>query len=147
LDEKNGKRALDQLPLEEGMRGMLYAMLHNTATPTRLQAGTKINVIPSVAEAQVDARLVPGQTTESFLRELRTVLDEQYEIEFHQPTTQGIEAAPDSPLYDLMVKTLRRHDPQAVVLPDLVVGATDARHITKLGTKVYGFCPMFDRDT
>jgi carboxypeptidase PM20D1 len=39
---------------------------------------------------------------------------------------------------------LKQNDPAAIVLPDLVVGATDARHVTKLGTKVYGFCPMFD---
>jgi acetylornithine deacetylase/succinyl-diaminopimelate desuccinylase-like protein len=144
LDSKNGNRAFENLPLEEGMGGMIYAMLHNTATPTKLNAGSKINVIPSVAEAQVDARLVPGQTPETFLRELRTVLDNAYEIEFHSPTMTGIEADPESPLYDTMVSALQRHDPDAVVLPDLVVGATDARHVTKLGTKVYGFCPMFD---
>lgn len=141
---KNGNRALEQLPLDEGMRGLLYAMLHNTATPTKLNAGSKINVIPSVAEAQVDARLVPGQTAETFLEELRAVLDDEYEIEFHQPTTHGIEADPQSPLYDTMLRALHQNDPAAIVLPDLVVGATDARHVTKLGTKVYGFCPMFD---
>lgn len=144
VDNRNGTRAIEQLPLDEGLRGMLYAMLHNTATPTKLNAGSKINVIPSVAEAQVDARLVPGQTPETFLRELRTVLDNEYEIEFHQPTMTGIEADPHSPLYDTMVRCLTSYDPDAIVLPDLVVGATDARHVTKLGTKVYGFCPMFD---
>jgi len=144
LDAKRGKRALETLPLDDGMRSLLYAMLHNTATPTKLNAGGKINVIPSVAEAQVDARLVPGQTAETFLRELRAALGDEYEIEFHQPTTQGLQADPQSPLYDTMVRVLKQHDPAAIVLPDLVVGATDARHITKLGTKVYGFCPMFD---
>ncbi|GIL15314.1 MAG: hypothetical protein BroJett039_04870 [Chloroflexota bacterium] len=144
LDSKRGKRALETLPLDDGMRSLLYAMLHNTATPTKLNAGGKINVIPSVAEAQVDARLVPGQTVETFLRELRAALGDEYEIEFHQPTTQGIQADPQSPLYDTMVRVLKQHDPAAIVLPDLVVGATDARHITKLGAKVYGFCPMFD---
>ncbi|MBI4673712.1 MAG: M20/M25/M40 family metallo-hydrolase [Chloroflexi bacterium] len=144
LDGKNGKRALENLPLDEGMRGTLYAMLHNTATPTKLSAGNKINVIPSVAEAQVDGRLVPGQTAETFLHELRAVLGPEYEIEFHQPTTRGIEADPQSPLYDAILRSMKRHDPAAIVIPDLVVGATDARHVTKLGTKVYGFCPMFD---
>lgn len=144
LDPKNSKRAFENMPLDEGMRGLIYAMLHNTATPTKLNAGSKINVIPSVAEAQVDARLVPGETPESFLRELRTVLDAEFDIEFHQPTMTGIEADPDSPLFDTMVRALKQHDPQAIALPDLVVGATDARHVKKLGTKVYGFCPMFD---
>ncbi len=144
LEPKNNPRAFEQLPLDEGMKGLLYAMFHNTATPTKLNAGSKINVIPSVAEAQVDARLVPGQTPETFWRELRAVLDDSYEIEFHQPTMTGIEADPQSPLYDTMVRALQRHDSDAIVLPDLVVGATDARHVTRLGTKVYGFCPMFD---
>lgn len=144
LDARNGSRALQNVPLDEGMRSLLYAMLHNTATPTKLCAGTKINVIPSMAQAEVDGRLVPGQTAETFLRELRAVLDDEYEIEFHQPTTRGLEAPPESPLYSLMIRALQRYDPGAVVLPDLVVGATDARHVTKLGTRVYGFCPMFD---
>lgn len=144
LDTKNGDRAFEKLALDEGMKSLLYAMLHNTATPTKLNAGSKINVIPSVAEAQVDSRILPGETAETFLRELRTVLDDSYEIEFHQPTTTGIEADPQSPLYDTMVRALKRHDTEAIVIPDLVVGATDARHVTKLGTKVYGFSPMFD---
>lgn len=144
LDSRNGRRAFEHLPLDEGLRGLIYAMLHNTATPTKLNAGSKINVIPSVAEAQVDARLVPGQTSETFLRELRAILSDEYEIEFHQPTMTGIESDPQSPLYDTMVHAIKRHDPDAFVLPDLVVGATDARHVTRLGTKVYGFCPMFD---
>lgn len=144
VDNKNAARALEQLELDEGMRGRLYAMLHNTVTPTKLAAGSKINVIPSVAEAQVDARLVPGVTAESFLQELRTVLGSEYEIEFHKPTTVGIESDPQSPLYATMVRHLKLHDPEAFVLPDMIVGATDARHVTTLGTKVYGFCPMFD---
>lgn len=144
LDGKNGSRTLDKIPLDEGLRGMLYAMLHNTATPTQLRAGQKINVIPSSAEAGADGRILPGQSRESFLQELRTVLPMEYEIEFHEPTTTGIEADPQSPLLDTISRVLKRHEPEAVLLPELVVGGTDARHVTKLGTKVYGFCPMYD---
>src|SRR6185369_17324972 len=31
LDTKNNKRAFDNLAVDEGLRGMIYAMLHNTA--------------------------------------------------------------------------------------------------------------------
>lgn len=146
MESKNGTETLNRLPLDQSMRSMLYAMLHNTVTPTMLHAGTKINVIPSVAEASVDARLLPGQTKESFLRELQPFLDPGLEIEFLANPTPGIEFEPASPLFDAMRKVLVRHDPGAVVLPELNSGATDARHVTKLGTKVYGFCPMFDGD-
>ncbi len=143
LESKNGNGSLDKLPIDEGMRASLYAMLHNTMTPTVLHAGGKINVIPSFAEARVDARILPGQTKESFLKEVRTVVGNNYEIEFHENVTLGIESDPQSPLYDTIKSVLKRHEPDAALLTDLVVGATDARHVTKLGTKVYGFCPMF----
>jgi acetylornithine deacetylase/succinyl-diaminopimelate desuccinylase-like protein len=146
LDSKNGTGILEKLPLDEGLRGVLYAMLHNTVTPTMLRAGSKINVIPSMAEARVDARLLPGQTKDTFLKELRAVLDNSFEIEFDENATPGLEFDPASPLYDTFKRVLGRYDPEATILPELNAGATDARHVAKLGTKVYGFCPMYDRD-
>lgn len=146
LNSKNGGDRLDRLPFDEGMRNMLYAMLHNTVTPTMLHAGSKVNVIPSVAEARVDARLLPGQTKEMFLKELRGVLDDKFEIVFDENSSPGLEFDPASPLYETIKRVLRRHDPAGSVLPELNAGATDARHVVKLGTKVYGFCPMFDKD-
>lgn len=147
VDSRTGNDGINRLPLDEGMRIMLYAILHNTLTPTMLRAGTKINVIPSTAEASVDARLIPGQTKETLFKELQPVIDRGLEVEFHEPSTAGLEFDPASPLYDLIERVLHKHDPSAAVLPDLNTGATDARHVHKLGTKVYGFCPMFDIDS
>ena len=44
----------------------LNALFRNTATPSVLSAGEKVNVIPSVAEARIDGRILPGQTIHSF---------------------------------------------------------------------------------
>jgi acetylornithine deacetylase/succinyl-diaminopimelate desuccinylase-like protein len=141
LDSQRYDAVMSRLPLNEGMRAMLYAMLHNTVTPTMLNAGTKINVIPSVAEAKCDARLLPGFTADDLLRELRAFLDRDVEIEF-QDNTPGREADHRTPLFETITRVMARYVPDAPVLPYLVVGATDARHVTKLGTRVYGFCPM-----
>jgi len=141
LDSKRYDAVMSRLPLNEGMRAMLYAMLHNTVTPTMLNAGTKINVIPSVAEAKCDARLLPGFTADDLLRELRAFLDRDVEIEF-QDNTPGREADHRTPLFETIARVMARYVPDAPVLPYLVVGATDARHVTKLGTRVYGFCPL-----
>jgi acetylornithine deacetylase/succinyl-diaminopimelate desuccinylase-like protein len=121
---------------------MLNAMLHNTVTPTMLDAGNKINVIPSVAQAQCDARLIPGQSSNDLLRELRAVIGDEVEIEFADTYRMGRESNHQTPLFDTIARVMARHEPQAPVLPYLVTGATDARWVTKLGTKVYGFCPM-----
>lgn len=140
LDPKKFSNAMSSLSLD-GLAPMFYAMLHNTAVPTILNAGTKINVIPSLAEARCDARILPGQTADGFLQELRTVLDNEFEIEFITRTT-GFSSDHQTPLFDTISSVLSRCHPNAPALPYMVVGATDARHVRKLGTKVYGFCPM-----
>ena len=141
LDAKKYGAALKRLPIDDSMRSMLYAMLHNTVTPTMLNAGTKINVIPSVAEARCDARLIPGQTSDDLLRELRAAIGDRVEIVF-EDNRMGRESDHKTPLFDTITRVLARYEPNVPVLPLLVVGATDARHVTKLGTKVYGFRPM-----
>lgn len=51
----------------------INAMLRNAASPTMLEAGKKVNVIPSRAKARVDGRILPGQTLETFLAEVQRV--------------------------------------------------------------------------
>jgi len=119
----------------------LNALLHNTATPTGLSAGTKINIIPSHAEVLIDCRTLPGFTTEQALAELRAVLgdDFEYELILESPP---LETPPDTPLFRLMKETLLRFDPEATVGPYMMSGATDAKHLNVLGTKSYGFSPL-----
>ncbi|MBI3914550.1 MAG: M20/M25/M40 family metallo-hydrolase [Chloroflexi bacterium] len=142
LDPKKSAAALQNLPLDDGMRAMLYASLHNTVSPTILKAGSKINVIPSVAEAECDARILPGQSAATLRAELKTILDGDVELEF-KGDNPGRESSSDTPLFETMRRVITRHEPNATLLPYLVVGATDARHVSKLGTHVYGFAPMF----
>ncbi len=140
LDEKTFWQTLDALPLSDGIKRQLIATFTNTAVPTILKAGSKTNVIPSVAEAHVDSRKLPGSTNASFLKELRAVLPAWAEIEF-TGDMPGIEAKPDSPLFEKIKEVMTRYVPNGAVVPALVVGGTDARHQTKLGTQVYGFSP------
>jgi acetylornithine deacetylase/succinyl-diaminopimelate desuccinylase-like protein len=141
LNAKTYRAALMQLPIEDGLRTMVNAMLHNTVTPTMLNAGTKVNVIPSFAEARCDARLIPGQSPDDLLHELRALIGNEPAIEF-EATRMGRESEHHTPLFETITRVMAKHQPHATVLPFLVTGATDARHLTKLGTQVYGFCPM-----
>lgn len=137
---------LDGLGLEPDTQRMITAMIRNTATPTILQAGQKINVIPSQAEAQVDGRILPGESQESFRLQLEAVLhDPELEIEFGV-LTPPLEALMDTPLYHTIARALERHDPEGIPVPFLLNGATDAKHVQRLGTLVYGFCPMRHED-
>ncbi len=142
LDPKKSSTLMKQLPLDDGMKSMLHAMTHNTVSPTILSAGSKINVIPSIAEARCDARLLPGQSAQNLLRELRPHLDGRVDVEFLDDSP-GREASSDTPLFETIRRVMAQHGPRATILPYMVTGATDARHIAKLGTMVYGFAPMF----
>jgi len=64
------------------------------------------------------------------------------EIEIADNYRMGRESDHHTPLFDTITRVLGRHEPKSSVLPYLVTGATDARWVTQLGTKVYGFCPM-----
>lgn len=119
----------------------IRAVLRNTVTPTVLRAGSKTNVIPGEATAEVDGRLMPGFTPEDLLRELRPYIGNDVQVEFMM-TSLGYETEPASPLFDLFQQVLNEHDPGSVAVPFLVPGGTDGRFVAESGTKVYGFSPM-----
>ena len=138
--EDTADAAIDALPVDNLQKLELRAMAHNTIAPTLLQAGSQINVIPSEAEVSLDARILPGWTTEMFLEEIRTIFGEDIDVEFIDPDL-ALEADPASPLFDLIKDVVREHDPEAIVIPTLIVGGTDAQRVAGLGIKVYGFAP------
>lgn len=139
-DEQSADEAIDRLPIEESLKQRMHAMLRNTVTPTVLKAGAQINVIPSEAEALVDGRNLPGWTPEMFLEELRSVIGTEAEIAFLDPS-MPLEAELHSPLFSTIKDVLNEHDAEATPIPFLLTGGTDAKHVTQLGTKVYGFVP------
>ncbi len=132
---------LDKVFPDKGVARAFSALLHNTANPTVLRAGEKTNVVPSTAEVEVDGRILPGFSIEEYLAEVRDHIKEEVEIEvMHQLTPTHAPA--DDPVLGLMEQCIKRHDPEAVVLPNLVTAFTDATHYKKLGIKCYGFSPV-----
>jgi len=143
LQSPPGSERAFQIELENHeLRPLLYAMLHDTATPTGLTAGVKTNVIPATAEAVIDGRTLPGTSTDQFLAELRAVMGDKLDYEVTL-ATPPLEASHDTPLFRLMADCLLAHDPQAVaVLPYMFSGATDAKYLAPLGIPTYGFAPL-----
>jgi len=115
--------------------------VRNSATPTVLRAGYKVNVIPSEAVAEVDARVLPG-TEEAFLSTVDELLGAGVTREFiaRQPP---VDAPLDSPWFEAMARALRAEDPAAVVVPYCMGGGTDAKAFAQLGIDCYGFAPLW----
>jgi acetylornithine deacetylase/succinyl-diaminopimelate desuccinylase-like protein len=123
------------------------AMQHSTISLTSLRSGVgeppKVNVIPSVAEATLDCRVLPGTTKEQWLSEVRRLLgDPQIKIEVTYESEDPVVTTQDSPLYRALEATVKRHHPDAVVTPIIVPFGSDANGYRPLGVKAYGFTPV-----
>lgn len=134
--------ALTDLVLDRmGPQARLFdSILHNTATPTILRGGEKLNVIPSQLVVDIDCRILPGQQPADVVRELGRLLgpDVLIEVVGYIPGPQRLDMA----LFDLLAQILREADPGCHPIPMMLPGMTDAAHISTLGIQTYGFLPM-----
>jgi len=119
---------------------MVGASLTNTANPTMLSAGYKVNVVPQVATAQVDGRFLPGHEQE-FFREIDALIgtgirreDDHHDI--------AVETGFDGDLVDAMAKSLATEDPDGRMVPYCLSGGTDAKSFARLGIRCFGFSPL-----
>lgn len=119
----------------------LGAMLRNTVAPTIYEGGKKINVIPSHASIDLDGRLIPGQTADDLIAEIKSVIGDDYEIEVLK-YAPGDVFPQGTALYNAIVSTLKRADPGALPVPYMITGFTDAFCYNRLGIKCYGFTPV-----
>jgi acetylornithine deacetylase/succinyl-diaminopimelate desuccinylase-like protein len=137
IDPDNPEAALPQLG---GLARMIGATIRNTANPTMLEAGYKANVIPSHAEAVIDARFLPGHEDELF-DTIDTLIGEGISREF---ITKDIAVETDfnGDVVDAMAAALKAEDPRGVPIPYLMSGGTDAKSFSELGIRCFGFSPL-----
>jgi len=119
----------------------IYGVTHNTAVPTFLQAGIKFNVIPAQAEAVLNGRYLPGVEVEEFVSEVRAALGAGVSVEL-DGYSMPLEFPYETRLFDTIRTTLEALHPGSVAIPWIMSGGTDAGHVARLGTIVYGFSPV-----
>ena len=119
---------------------MIAATLTNTANPTMLSAGYKVNVIPQAASAQVDGRFLPGHE-EEFLARIDELLGPRVRREFVHKAV-AVETTFDGALCEAMTAALLKADPEAKVVPYCLSGGTDAKSFSRLGIRCFGFAPL-----
>ena len=126
----------------------LDAQLRATLSPTILQAGTKVNVIPNTAEAQIDVRRLPAETRQEVLARLRHIVHDNA-VEIVPAAGQEMPATEPSSLstalYKAMEAVFARTSPNALVVPYMQRGATDGAFLRQKGMAVYGV-PVFLRE-
>jgi len=124
-----------------GTLGLLVgATLQNTANPSMLEAGYKVNVVPSEAVAYVDGRVLPGFEGE-FDTTIRDLVGDLINIDYVSRDI-ALESVYDTLSVDHMAQALRAEDPAAVAVPYMISGGTDAKALSALGINCYGFSPL-----
>jgi acetylornithine deacetylase/succinyl-diaminopimelate desuccinylase-like protein len=119
------------------------ALVRNTAAITLLEGGTRTNVVPARASAQIDARLLPGEDCEDFIALVdATINDATIEIETLLSFPARRSPA-DTELSAAIRATAAEVDPGALVLPRVIAGFTDAHYFRELGIVAYGFVPRW----
>ncbi|WP_262705371.1 MULTISPECIES: M20/M25/M40 family metallo-hydrolase [Streptomyces] len=119
---------------------LIEPTVRNSANPTVLEAGYKVNVIPGSATAYVDGRMLPGGE-EEFHDTLDRLTGPDVEWEFHH-RERPLEAPIDTPTYRAMRAAVEHFDPGARAVPYCMSGGTDAKQFSRLGIAGYGFSPL-----
>ncbi len=121
--------------------------LRTSISPTMIDGGFRSNVIPAEAEAFLDIRVLPDENIDEFMAELRSIIDDPA-VELVPPAPGGRPFAPPSDLDSTLFAALERAQqavyPEAIVLPTMLTGATDAAQLRARGVQAFGIGPMFE---
>jgi carboxypeptidase PM20D1 len=123
------------------------AMVHTTLVPTILNSGIKDNVIPTVAKATFNSRILPGQTSEDVLKFItkavndnRVVIKKQT-ISLMEPS--AITSSENSE-FKKVEQIIYHSVPDVIVSPFLMIGATDSRYFRGFSDAVLNFSAVQD---
>jgi acetylornithine deacetylase/succinyl-diaminopimelate desuccinylase-like protein len=130
---------------------MWNSMLRDTIAPTMLQAGVRVNVVPSTATANLNIRMLPGHSVEELMGQFTKIVNDP-QVKFQLAPDSG-ENAPPSDITSPLFKTIERLTPQdfpgAITVPLLGTGATDSASLRLHKVQAYGLepFPMIEEDS
>lgn len=140
--------AIEELAAERpAFARYVHACTHLTVAPTVLHSGTKTNMIPDEARAEVDLRALPGQDLATVDDQLRKVAGPDHErLEITPVADFPANSSPAAGLlWDAIVDAIGSLTGSRRVLPTLMPATTDARFFRSRGTVAYGLGLFDDR--
>jgi acetylornithine deacetylase/succinyl-diaminopimelate desuccinylase-like protein len=159
-DLNQGQRAADMRAIGNGTADAatysrisqdvgLNAQLRTTCVATLVNAGHAHNALPQRAEANVNCRIIPGETPDTVLAALQKAANTP-QVKIAVVRDQGIApvVAPVSPLRPELTRTVERVVaevfPGVKVIPSMGAGASDGKYLTLAGIPAYGVSGLFD---
>jgi acetylornithine deacetylase/succinyl-diaminopimelate desuccinylase-like protein len=122
------------------MEPTLNAMLRTTCVATQVQAGHAQNALPQRATANVNCRIIPGETVEGTRLALEKAIANPKATVTAKNARNAVAVQP--PLTDRILKPAtalgQKHFGNLPLLPIMSTGATDGPFLAAVGIPVYG---------
>ncbi len=123
------------------------AVMRTTAVPTIIHAGIKDNVVPTVAKATVNFRLLPGDESVAVIERVKKLVnDDRVKIEIANPFVAEASSvtAVNSFAFQKVNHVIRKVTSNTITVPFMMIGGTDSRHFGEVSSGIIKFSPMID---
>ena len=121
------------------------ATVRTTTAPTIFQSGFKDNVLPTDATAVVNFRILPGDTIDAVVQHVRDTIEDSGITIAPLTTPPGRNPSRISSTttggYRALQRTFAELFPGVLLVPNLLVAATDSSHYGAVTEDVYRFSP------
>lgn len=120
------------------------ALQRTTMVPTIIEGGVKANVVPQAASVTLNVRIIPGDTSQSVIEHVRSVVGEEIDVEVlaGSSTEASGFSSIDSEGWETLTGVIGEVFPDAIVAPYVLTVATDSRFFEGLSDDVYRFSPF-----
>ena len=119
------------------------AMLHTTIAPTMLKGSPKENVLPQDAEAWINYRIAPGDTSADVMaRAKRAVGDLPVKLAWVKTPDEPSKVSSTSSEGWKTLSALAADESKAPVAPALMTAASDSRYMGPIADDIYRFQPL-----
>jgi carboxypeptidase PM20D1 len=119
------------------------AMLRTTIAPTMLQGSPKQNVLPSLATATINFRVLPGDTTKDVIAHVRDAIgDLPVQLTAVGPIYEPSAIAGTQSEGYRLISGVAQSLIDAPIAPTLVIGYTDSRNMRGVSSNIYRYTPI-----
>jgi carboxypeptidase PM20D1 len=120
------------------------AVVQTTMVPTLFNSGIKEKVIPSMASATINFRILPGLTIEQLISDVTaTIDDDRIKISLTGLHSEASKvSSTSSASYAILNKSIKEVFPKLLTAPNLLIRTTDGRYYEEISENVYRFLPI-----
>ena len=123
---------------------MTNALVRSTFAPTMLWGSDARNVIPKEAKANINYRMITGETADDVKAYLEKLLGKDVSVNLLSYSDPSPEADVHCTAYERLADTITRTFDDIVVAPYMFIAASDARFYNPLTDNVFRFGPFIN---